>query len=336
MKLALFGIAAACALLSLGPQARAAGPVYHVVKHISGPDGFWDYASFDPAHRRVYVSHGDVILAIDADTGQLNPHFADASRSHAVLPLNGGRELLTTNSGDKTARIFNADTGALEASIPAAEDADSAAYDPFSKHVFVVDGDPGEITVIDPAARKAVGSIKVGEKLEFDAPDGKGRLYVNGEENNDVVVIDTRTNTVLKHYPLKGCQRPTGLAYVAPGLTISACGNGVADVLDARTGKLVASLKIGPGPDAVIPDPARHRVYIPSGRDGTLAVLSIEGRTVKLESTAATQVGARTGALDPKTGDIYLPTAKFTPPAAPGQRPGFVPGSFEVLVLAPG
>ena len=333
----LAAAALALAAAGFGPTAQAAGPGYTIAQRIAGPDGFWDYVSFDAAHHRVYVSHGDAIMTIDAATGTVNPHFADASRSHAVLPLNGGKQLLTTNSGDNTARIFNADTGALEATIATANDADGAAYDPFSRHVFVVDGDAGEITVIDLAAHKAVTSIKAGTPLEFAAPDGKGRLYVNEEEKNAVAVIDTRTNTILKTYPLPGCMRPTGLAWAAPGLTISSCGNGLAVVLNARTGKLVASLKIGQGPDAVIPDPAHHRVFIPSGRDGTLALLTISPKgVVKVAATAATQMGARTGALDSTTGKIYLPTARFTPPTAPGQRPGLVPGSFEVLVMAPG
>ncbi len=323
--------AAVCFACPLAAHAGDGG--LKIVQRISGPGGFWDYVSFDPVHRRVYVSHGDAVMTIDADTGNVNPHFADAARGHAVLPLFGGRELLTTNSGDNTARLYDTATGKLEASIPTSEDADGASYDRASKHVFVIDGDSGDITVIDPVARKAVDTIKVGAPLEFGAPDGKGRLYVNGEKNNEVVVIDTRTDKVLHHYPLAGCKRPTGLAYVAPGLTISACGNGVADVLDAKTGKLVASLKVGPGPDAVIYDAARHRAYIPSGGDGTLSILSIEGRTVRVAGVATTQIGARTGALDPKTGRLYLPTAKFTPPPAPGQYPGIVPGSFEVLVL---
>ncbi len=58
--------------------------------------------------------------------------------------------------------------------------------------------------------------------------------------------------------------------------------------------------------------------------------------SVQLVAQVPTQAGARTGALDPKTQHIFLPTAKFTPPPAPGQRPGFVPGSFEVLELGPG
>ncbi len=146
-------------------------------------------------------------------------------------------------------------------------------------------------------------------------------------------MVDTRAAKVLRRYPLPGCQGPTGLALTREGLLISACANGMAEVLDAATGKQIAGLKIGPRPDAVIYDAARSRAYIPSGGDGTLAVLRLSGRSVTAAAVVHTQAGARTGAVDVKTGRIYLPAAKFTPPLAPGQRPAFVPGSFEVLVV---
>jgi WD40 repeat protein len=333
---------AALAALTLTSGAASAAPAakdptFKIVRRIPGPDGFWDYTSFDPVHRRVWVAHGDSIMSIDADTGAVNAHFADASRAHAVLPLNDGRELLTTNSGDQTARIYDTATGKLEVAIPAGDDADGAAYDPASRHVFVMDGDAGQITVINPVQRSAADVIKVGSPLEFAAADGKGRLYVNLEEKAQVAVIDTAADKVVATYPLPNCTRPTGLAVTKEGLVISSCGNGMADVLDGASGKPVASIKIGPGPDAVIYDSARNLAYIPSGGDGTLAVLKISGPgSVTLVGTSPTQRGARTGALDPKTRHLFLPTAKFTPPPEPGKRPGLVPGSFEVLELAPG
>ncbi len=332
---------ASLAVLTLAGGAVAAngasGTSFKIVKRIPGPDGFWDYASFDPVHRRLFVAHGDSIMTIDVDTGKVNPHFAEASRSHAVLPLDGGRKLLTTNSGDQTARIFDTATGALKAKIPTAMDPDAAIYDPATRHAMVIDGDAGKVTVIDPVAGKAVGEITVGGGLEFPAVDGRGRLYLNVEDKSEIAVVDTRAGKVVGHYPLPGCQRPTGLALTTQGLLISACANGVAPVLSAATGKLVASIKIGPRPDAVIYDRDRGLAYIPSGGDGTLSVLSVRSpASVQLVAQVPTQAGARTGALDPKTQHIFLPTAKFTPPPAPGQRPGFVPGSFEVLELGPG
>src|SRR6516164_10889053 len=123
MKTALMALAAAAAIAA--PLARAAdAPSYKIVHRYSGPDGGWDYASYDPAVGRVFVAHGDAIMAIDIPAGAVTAHLADAARSHAVLPIPGTSQLLTTNSGDNSARLINAKTGALEASIPTAKGPD--------------------------------------------------------------------------------------------------------------------------------------------------------------------------------------------------------------------
>jgi DNA-binding beta-propeller fold protein YncE len=199
--------------------------------------------------------------------------------------------------------------------------------------VDVIGGDSGQITLVDPKAMKAVGSIKVGGALEFDQADGKGRLYINGEDTNEIVVVDLAAGKVVKRYPMAGCRRPTGLALVAGGRLVSACGNGVVKIVDAASGHDLATLKIGEGPDAVIYDTRRSLAYVPSGRSGTLAVIALSGPAANtIIDTVQTQVGARTGAVDPKTGRIYLPTAQFEP-AQPGKRPAAKPGTFQVLVL---
>jgi DNA-binding beta-propeller fold protein YncE len=306
----------------------------HVAARIPGPDGGWDYASFDPARRRIYVAHQTVVLAIDADTGKLNPAFAPGDHLHAVLPVPDTDLIVTTNSGDNTARIINAADGRLLASIPTAEDADGAAYDPKSGLVVVICGDGGALTLIDPKAMKAVGLIKVGDKLEFGQPDGAGLFFVNVEDKNQVAVVDLAARTVLRRYELPGCNRPTGLAYVAGARLITACGNGVVDILDAGSGKAIATLAIGQGPDGVIHDAGRRLAFVPSGRTGTLAVIALDGAGDNtVIDTVPTQTGARTGAVDPRTGRIYLPTAEFVPPAQPGHKPAPKPGTFQVLVL---
>ncbi len=333
-------IAAALALapwLAMGPPAIAAGPSYSIVQRVSGADGFWDYASFDPASRRIYVAHGDAVMAIDAKSGAATPHFADGSRLHAIVPIPGTNDLLTTNGGDDTARILSASTGALETSIHTGKGPDAAVFDPASGRVFVMDHAGGDVAVIDVKRKINAGSIAVGGALEFAAVDGKGKLFVNIEDKSEIAVLSTRSDKVLARYALKGCEEPSGLAYTTEGLLISACANGVAKVLNAASGAEVATLKIGARPDAVIYDASRKLAYIPCGGDGTLTVIATgPASKVKVLGEAQTQRGARTGTTDPSTGRIYLPTAQFTPPPAPGQRPGFVPGSFQVLVLAPG
>ncbi len=324
--------ATAALLASTGASAQPASASLRVIDKIAGPDGGWDYASFDPARRRVYVAHGAAVMMIEVDSGKVTPAFAAGDHLHAVVPVPGSNLLVTTNSGDSTARIIDADTGKLIASIPTPKDPDSAIWDPHSAKVAVIGGDSGTITLIDPKAGKAVARMTVGGSLEFAVPDGKGRLFVNAEDKNEVVVVDLTAMKVTAHYPMPGCLRPTGLAYVVGHRLISAC-QSVAKILDADTGKEIASLPIGVGPDAVIYDAAHALAYIPSGRAGQLAVIALAGpKNNTVVETVATAVGARTGTVDPKTGRVYLPSAEYGAPIA-GQRQAMTPGTFKVLVL---
>jgi DNA-binding beta-propeller fold protein YncE len=245
----------------------------------------------------------------------------------------GADRIVTTNSGDNTAKIIDAKSGAILASIPAAADTDSASYDPATGLVVVIGGGSGEITLVDPRAMKAVGSIKIGEPLEFGAADGKGRFFVNGVTKGEIVVIDLKAKSITARWPMSGCKAPTGLAYVSGERLVSSC-NGLAKIISTKDGAEIASLPIGPRPDAVIYDPKRAMAYIPTGGDGALAEIALEGPNANtIVATARTQAGTRTGAVDPKTGKVFLPTAQFALPAQPGQRPQLVPGSFQVLVL---
>ncbi|HEY2483059.1 MAG TPA: hypothetical protein VGI30_12815 [Caulobacteraceae bacterium] len=333
---ALVAAIAALSLQALAPAAHGAPGAsgLKIVQRIPGPDGGWDYASFDPVRRRVYVAHGDKVMLIEADSGKLRADFAKGDHLHAVVPVPGTDRLVTTNSGDSSAKVIDTGTGAVVASIPAAQDTDSAIFDPATGLVIVVGGDSGELTLVDPKALKSVGSIKVGGALEFLAPDGKGKVFINGEDTNQIVVVDLKARKVLAHWPLTGCRRPTGLALVAGARLVSACGNGVAKILSAADGHDIATLTIGEGPDAVLYDAPRRLALIPSGRSGTLAVIALDGpHANSVIDTVPTQIGARTGALDPKTGRVWLPTAQYNLPVPAGQRPTTKPGTFEVLVL---
>jgi len=331
--LALSGLALLCSTAATA-AAGAPGPSgLQVVARIAGPDGGWDYATFDPARRRVYVAHGSSVMAIAADTGKVQADFAAGNHLHAVVPVPGTDLIVTTNSGDNTARVLAAGDGRLIASVPTADGPDGAAYDSSTGLVMVIDGDAGQVTMIDARAGKSVGAIAVPGRLEFPAADGKGRLYVNVEDKNEIAVVDIAARKVIARYPL-ACHEPTGLAYVSGQRLVAACGAGGAEILDAATGREIATFKLGGFPDAVLYDAGRGLAYIPSALTGTLAVIALAGKDDNtVVDTVPTQTGARTGAVDPKTGKIYLPAAQYASPASPGQRPAPKPGTFEILVL---
>jgi DNA-binding beta-propeller fold protein YncE len=327
----------ALSLLALGAPASCQPPANpKIVAEIKGPDGSWDYASFDAAKRRVLISRAYGVMAIDADS-QAVTRLAPGDRVHANVLLPDGR-ILITNGISNTVTLADGTTGAIEASIPVDPFPDAAVYDPASGHVFVMNGASGFITVIHPAKAAKLARIPVGGKLEFAAVDGAGTLFVNVEDKAQIAVIDTKSNQIKTTFKLAGCEEPTGLAYVAPyHLLISACGNGHAKVLRADDGHEVADIGIGPHPDAVLYDQDRGVAFIPSAgsilKNGEITVLRVAGpASVSVADRIATERGARTIAEDPKTGRLYLPTANYTI-GLNGPHP--VDGTFRVLVVAP-
>ena len=92
------------------------------------------------------------------------------------------------------------------------------------------------------------------------------------------------------------------------------------------------SVAIGAHPDSVLYDAGRDRAYVPAGGDGTLTVIDTSS-VPRAIGTVLTQKSARTGAVDPATGNVYLPAARYAP-AVGTARPQSEPGSFEVLVVS--
>ncbi|MBW8815909.1 MAG: hypothetical protein JF588_21025 [Caulobacterales bacterium] len=332
MRFAAIVLAAAGLLLTAFAPAPAPG--YHLEAKVALPDGGWDLASFDAATGRVYLARTDALDALDVASNQVSK-LAPATRGHAAVAINGGAEVLLTDGGTDMARIFDAKSGAQVAAIPTGKSPDAALLDPASGLALVMNARSGEVTLIDPKTHAAVGKIEVGGSLELAAADGKGRVFLNVEDKNELVVLDIKGRTA-KHVALAGCDGPTGIAYLALShRVLSACANGVAILTDATTLKSAGSLAIGKGPDTALYDPVRHRALVPCGRSGDLWVFEDSAKGVKPLGAVPTQVGARTAALDPKSGRVYLPAADYGPPATPGGRAPIKPGSVVMVVMAP-
>jgi len=329
-----FSKIAALLLCLVAPFASAgqAAPGLSVIGTIPGPDGGWDIPSVDVAARRLYVAHGDTVMAVDLDSGKVTPKLVEGKRLHAVLPLPDGRAL-STNGGDNTATLFEAATGKVIAAIPTGDNPDAVLFEPSSGLALVMDGKGGDITLIDPKTAHAEGRIDVGGKLEFAVADGKGRVFVNVEDKAEIAAIDIAQRKVVGRYKLDGCQEPSGLALDPDtGLLLAACANQKAVAVLAKDGGPVATLSIGERPDGAIFDARRKLFFIPCGA-GSIAVIAEDAGKPAVVATVQTANGARTAALDPQTGKLYLPTADFAPPADGEKRHTVIPGTFRVLVV---
>jgi DNA-binding beta-propeller fold protein YncE len=306
-----------------------------ILKTIGHQDGDarLDYASIDGASRRLYVARGFGVTAIDLDTEQTTRQLVAGQHVHAVIPLPGGRAL-STNGDSNTATLFDGKTGEVLAQIGTGSDPDAAVFDPSSGLVFVMDGKGHDATLIDPIGGKAVGRLSLGGDPEFAVVDGHGRLFVNIEDQNKTAVIDTVGRKVVGTYDLPGCKGPTALGIDGEsGVLVAGCANRMAIAIRAADGKVVAPhLPIDRKPDAVIFDATNKSFYIPCGRDGTLAVISESSDgAFSVRPSVSTTVGAHTGALDSKTGRLYLPTADYHLTLTGGFAPA--DGTFRILVL---
>ncbi len=330
----LMCLAALLAAVFQTAPAAAAVPDYHVVAQLPAGDGGWDILSVDPVDQRLYVGRPDGVTTIDLRTGKATDRIVPGQRVHAALAIPGTHEVIATNGDSNTATVFDGRTGRIRATIPTGKKPDAAAYDAATRTLWIMDPGSGEATVVDPATAKVLATVAIGGSLEFAVPDGRGRMYVNVEDRNEVAVLDTKARKLVSRFPLAGCDGPTGIAYdPLAGEIVSACGNGVA-VVSAPDGRQIGRLMIGKGADGAAYDPRRHLVLIPAGRDGNLSIIRLRPVPMVVEQVA-TAVSARTITLDATTGRAYLPSATLAP-AVGNERPKPLPGTFRVIVVAPG
>ena len=321
---------------TLAAAAPLPSPAYTIVDRIAGPDGGWDFATVDPVKGRLYVARSNAVMSVDLASGKVTPQLAPANGAHQVLVVRNGAEVVETDGKTNLTRFIDADTGTVLAEIKTGIKPDAALLDPATGTVVVMSPGDGSVSFIDPASRTLAGTVMVGGSLEVGVADGKGLVYVNVEDRNEVAILDVRARKVVGRFALTGCDGPTGIALVAGGTRlISSCANGVASVSDPATRRVEATLPIGRKPDGVLFDRRRGLAFVPTGEGFLEIIAAATPRAIRVVGRLVTQPSAKTGALDERTGRIYLPSATVQPPVAPATRGTTQPGSFKVLVIAP-
>jgi len=326
---------------SVSVDAKQAESTYKVVKKfVLGGDGSWDYVTIDGASRRAYIGRSDRVMVVDMSKGTLVGEIANMTGVHgaAVVPaLNRG---FATSGKDNTVRVFDLKTLKEVSQVKAGTKPDSIIYDSASQKIFAFNNGGTTATVIDAKSAKAVGEVELGGAPEAAVSDGKGTVYVNLEDKSQIAVIDTNKLVVREHWSLAPGEEPTGLALdLKHKRLFSGCHNKLMIILDADSGKVVAQSPIGAGVDGTGFDDKSQNAFSANGKDGTLTVIHEDTKDkFTVTSTAETQQGARTMAVDPKLGQVWLITSKME--KAPNDKVPqnrnhqvVVPGSFTALVV---
>lgn len=332
--------AAVLSLFSASAVLAQSSPNYHVTKSVAlgGPDS-WDSVVFDPGSHRVYVAHGNRVTVVDGASGAVVGNvegFAGGTHGVAVSAANGRGYSNDGKAG--TASSFDLTTLKAIKTIKADEDADGIVADPVTGHIFVINGDPGTVTVIDPKTDSVIATINGGAKLEFGVAGDKGKIYVNGEAKKDIVRIDTATNKIDARWPIPGCTSPHGIAVdLAAHRLFSSCVNSVLVVVDTDSGAVVTSVAIGKGSDGAAFDPKRKLIFSSNGADGTISVIQEKDpQTFVALAPIKTAVTGKTMAIDPDSGRIYVAAADVDSTAqTPNGRPKVVPGTLKLMFVDP-
>jgi len=329
--------------LSLAAVAvAAAGPGYHVIKTYKvGGEGGWDYLTVDASTRRFYISRGTHVIVLDADSGKNVGDIPDTPGVHGIALAPELGKGFVSNGREGTVTVFDLSTLAPSGSkIKVGENPDAILYEPATKRVFTFNGRSQDSTAIDAASGKVLGTIKLDGKPEFAASDGKGEVFVNIEDKSELTVIDPNKLEVKTKWPLAPCTEPSGLALDRKNRRLFVgCDNKKMAVVDADSGKVLATPAIGEGVDATAYDDETGLAFASCG-EGVLTVVREDSpQKFSVVENVKTEPGARTMALDTKTHKVFTVTAKFGPPPAatadnPHPRRTILPDTFEVLVLS--
>jgi DNA-binding beta-propeller fold protein YncE len=299
---------------------------------------YFDYITVDSSARRVYVSHGTEIKVINADSGALIGNITGFKQDHGVAVASEFGRGFVSDGGQGKVIFFDLKTLQTIGEAKADNDTDSIIYDPASKQVFAMNGDAHSSTVIDAKKGTVTGTIQLGGAPEFAVADGKGTVYVNLEDKNEVVSIDSQTLKIKSRWPVAPAGAPTALAIDLEHHRLFSAGRKpqMLVVLDADSGKIVQSFPISAGVDAAAYDPKTGLIFA-STREGMIHVFHEDSPDrYSVVETVKTEYGAKTMGLDTQTHNVFVDTVDFASSAPTAEHPNpqrtAVPGTFHVLV----
>ena len=329
----------AAGALALPPALHAQGTFRIQHEWKLGGDGGWDYLSVDPESKLLYITRGNHVIVVDTTQGKQVADITGLHGTHCVVFSSDGVHGYITEGGANQVAKFNRKTNTIEKTIPAGTGPDGAVFEPVTKTVWAFNGHSHNVTVIDTNTDTVVATIDLPGKPEFPVADGKGNVYDNIEDKSEIVKLDARAHSIAATWSTLPCEGPSGLSIDPDHRRLFAVCDDRMAVVDADSGKVVATPATGDGPDASRFSKADQVAFSPNGGSGTLTVVHEDSPdSYTVAQTLTTKRGARTMAMDPDGSHVYLVTADFGPrPAAPTadnprQRPPIVPGSFEVIV----
>jgi DNA-binding beta-propeller fold protein YncE len=313
---------------------------YHIVQKVMlGGDGGWDFITYDNPGHRLFISRSTHVMVVDVDSGKVTGDIPNTTGVHGIALVPAIGRGFTSNGRDSSVTIFDLQSLKTLGQIRVGQNPDAIFYDADSGHLFTLNGGSHDASVIDPNSGTVVDTVGFDGRPEFAVADGLGHIYIDLEDKSQIVTFDSRTMKILSTWSLAPGEEPTGMALdkIHHRLFVG-CANNLMVVLDANNGRIITSVPIGSGVDAITFDSDLGLIFSSNG-DGTLTVVKADSADkYTVLDNVPTQKGARTMALDPKSHRIYLVSADFGPAPAPTAdrphpRPSILPDSFVLLIV---
>jgi YVTN family beta-propeller protein len=265
---------------------------------------------------RVYVSNedGHSVTVIDAAKSEAIATIPVGKRPRGMKLNRDGTRLLVALSGlpkcpphvpdeecAKLERDLAADGVAIVDTasnkvirvIKAGSDPEQFDISPDGKRLFVANEDAALLSVIDVERGTAIASIPVGREPEGVGitPDGQWVLVTN-ESDSSVSMVDTNTLKVSRS--VRVGQRPRDLAFTPDSKTAYVSGEFDASLYRIRVPQgepveRVLQLRKEARPMAVLLDVRRDRLYLSTGRGGTIAAIEVAGMKLLAEIKVGTR-----------------------------------------------
>jgi DNA-binding beta-propeller fold protein YncE len=305
-----------------------------------GGTGGWAYHTADAATHRLYAPRSDRVMVIDTRDGHVIGTVPGTEGIHGVVLDRQSGKAYTSNGRGNSVTKFDVATLRVEATFPIpGQGPDAIVFDESSGEIWTFNAKTRDATVLATDGR-VIATVALAGKPEFAVSDGLGTIFVNDEDHAAMIAIDVAARRVRATWKLDDCEEPSGLALdIAHQRLFSVCQNGHMAITDAKSGRHVATVPIGRGPDGAAFDAALGNVYSSNGADGTLTVVhERDADHFDVAATLDTQKSARTIALDADDHRVFLAAARFEAtdaPAQPRHRPPMVPESFAILVVTP-
>jgi YVTN family beta-propeller protein len=296
--------------------------------------GGWDYIAVND--HKVYVSHGSQVNILDENSGDSIGVIPGTTGVHGIAFDNNLHKGYTSNGRLNNVFVFDLSTNKILKEIPTGENPDAISYEPFSKKIITCNGRSKSLSVIDPKKETVIATIDLDAKPEEAVSNGKGKLFVNLEDKNEIAEVDMKNYKVMNRWPIAPGESATGLALdKKTNRLFAGCDNKMLVVVDAENGKVITSLPIGEGCDGVVFDANKNLVFASCGEGNMTVIKEKDANHFDMAQTVPTQTTARTIALDPTNNTLFLPAANLAPaePNATSRRRSFVPGTFKVLVV---